>query len=209
VTPEERRQIMGNRGDVYERYYMPAFIDRDCQAIYLGSTRRDDLIRAVGRLARHERAPKHLTDVQKFEISRHPDLLNLIKERATYVQEIKDHGYRTIKAAKGTRLYRKHKDKQAEINALKRQLSEALLEKTIEEFHKTVHTTEVDLQLQGIRPADILTPPAFKYELEERATVARLLFEPLNGLTEDQILEVRIELVEHLMRLCKRQETPH
>jgi hypothetical protein len=63
VTPEERRQIMGNRGDVYERYYMLAFIDRDCQAIYLGSTRRDDLIRAVGRLARHKRAPKHLTDV--------------------------------------------------------------------------------------------------------------------------------------------------
>jgi hypothetical protein len=200
---------MGNRGDVYERYYMPAFIDRDCQAIYLGSTRRDDLIRAVGRLARHERAPKHLTDVQKFEISRHPDLLNLIKERARYVQEIKDHGYRTIKAAKGTKLYKKHKDKQAEINTLKRQLSEALLEKTIKEFHKTVHTTEVDLQLQGIRPADILTPPAFKYELEERATVARLLFEPLNGLTEDQILEVRIELVENLMRLCTRQETPH
>jgi hypothetical protein len=54
---------MGNRGDVYERYYMPAFINRDCQAIYLGSIRRDDLVQAVGRLARHERAPKHLIDV--------------------------------------------------------------------------------------------------------------------------------------------------
>jgi hypothetical protein len=63
--------------------------------------------------------------------------------------------------------------------------------------------------LQGIRPADILTPPAFKYELEERAAVARLLFMPLDGLDEDQITQVRFELVENLVRLCKRQETPH
>lgn len=54
---------MGNRGDVYERHYMPAFIDADCQAIYLGATRRDDLIRAVGRLERHDQAPTELTDV--------------------------------------------------------------------------------------------------------------------------------------------------
>jgi hypothetical protein len=63
--------------------------------------------------------------------------------------------------------------------------------------------------LQGIRPADILTPSAFKYGLEERAAVARLLFMPLNGLDEDQIIQVRFELVENLVRLCKRQETPH
>jgi hypothetical protein len=63
--------------------------------------------------------------------------------------------------------------------------------------------------LQGIRPADILTPPAFKYELKERAAVARLLFMPLDGLDEDQIIQVRFELVENFVRLCKRQETPH
>jgi hypothetical protein len=32
---------------------------------------------------------------------------------------------------------------------------------------------------------------------------------PLDGLDEDQIIQVRFELVENLMRLCKRQETPH
>ena len=69
-------------------------------------------------------------------------------------------------------------------------------DKTIQEFHKTVRTTEVDQQLQGIRPADILTPPTIKYELEERATVSNLLFEPLDGLTENQILQVRIDLIE-------------
>ena len=200
---------MGNRGDVYERYYMPAFVDRDCQAIYLGSTRRDDLIKAVGRLARHERAPTALTDVQKFEISRDPELLELIEKRAKCVRDLKDNGFCTIKVAKGTRWYQKHQEIQADINTLRSQLKKKELERTIKEFHKTVHTTEVDQQLRGIRPAKILTPPTIKYELGERATVAKLLFEPLNGLTEDQILQVRIKLVENLVQLCKRQETPH
>jgi hypothetical protein len=53
---------MGNRGDVYERYYMPNFVDKDCLAIFLGTTRRDDLVRAVGRLERHSGAPDDLTD---------------------------------------------------------------------------------------------------------------------------------------------------
>jgi hypothetical protein len=94
---------MGHWGDVYKWYYMPLFIDWDYQAIYLGSIRRDDLIRAVGRLICHERAPKALTDVQKFKISRHLKLLKLIEERAQCVQELKDHGYPTIKAAKKTK----------------------------------------------------------------------------------------------------------
>ncbi|ELR06978.1 hypothetical protein GMDG_08212 [Pseudogymnoascus destructans 20631-21] len=37
LTSEERRHIMGNSGDVYERYYMPDFINKDCQGIYLGT----------------------------------------------------------------------------------------------------------------------------------------------------------------------------
>jgi hypothetical protein len=147
--------------------------------------------------------------VQKFEISRDPDLLELIEKRAQCVREIKDHGYPTIKAAKETRWYEEHKDTQADINTLKRHLHKERLEKTIKEFHKTVHTTEVDQQLRGIRLAHILTPPTIEYKLEERAMVAKLLFKPLDRLTEDQILQVQIELVQNLVRLYSRQETPH
>lgn len=68
VPPEERRQIMGNRGDVYERYYMPNFIARDTLAIYLGMTQWDDLIKAVSHLERHEEAPDKLTNTQKRKI---------------------------------------------------------------------------------------------------------------------------------------------
>ncbi|KAG9240227.1 hypothetical protein BJ878DRAFT_449867 [Calycina marina] len=146
---KEHRQIMGHRGDVYERYYMPSLIDRDCQAIYLGPTRRDNLIRAVGRLICHERAPKALTDVQKFDISQHPKLLELIKERTQCVRDLKDHGFSTIKSAKRTKWFEKHKSIQADINTLKRQVKDDCLEKTIAEFHKTVHTADLDRRLRA------------------------------------------------------------
>jgi hypothetical protein len=92
---------------------------------------------------------------------------------------------------------------------LKRHLKDDWLKKTIVEFHKTVYTAEVDRQLRGIRSANIITPPTFKYKLKERGKVAKLLFKPLDGLTKDQILDVRVELVNNLMRLCKKQETPY
>jgi len=201
---------MGNRGDVYERHYMPAFIDRDCQAIYLGTTRRDDLVRAVGRLERHEQAPTFLTDAQKFEIKNHPDVVALIELRDRYGEKIKGRSYSTFKAAKKTSLGERRSEIQREINSLKHKLKSELLEKTIDEFHENVHTFIVEQQMKGILPAsDVLTPSTIDYELEERATIAKLLFEPLDDLDEDQVIQVRIKLVQNLVQLSKRQETPH
>jgi hypothetical protein len=58
VSPNERGQIMGQRDPgVYRRYYMPDFIDQDCQAIYLGTVPQGDLVRRVGRLPRDLPAP--------------------------------------------------------------------------------------------------------------------------------------------------------
>ena len=67
---------MGNRGDVYERYYMPNFIDSNTLAIYLGTTRRDNLIQAVGHLERHEEAPDKLTKDQQREIWNDPEMVS-------------------------------------------------------------------------------------------------------------------------------------
>ena len=93
---------MRNSGDVYERHYMPSFIDADCQAIYLGTTRREDLIRRVGRLERHNDAPDKLNNVQKEEISKDPYILKKIEDQKRYALKIKEDGYSTIKAAKDT-----------------------------------------------------------------------------------------------------------
>ncbi|PVH68439.1 hypothetical protein DL98DRAFT_217496 [Cadophora sp. DSE1049] len=200
---------MGNSGDVYERHYMPSFIDADCQAIYLGTTRREDLIRAVGRLERHDDAPNKLNEVQKKEISNHPYILKKVQARKRYARKIKEDGYSTIKAAKDTYWYKKHNKAQRKINCKKNQLKNELLNYTINDFHETVHVDEVDRQMRGILPDnEVLTPSTIEYELEERATVAKLLFQPLDELHEDQIFDIRVQLVHALAQLCHRQETP-
>ncbi|KFY94604.1 hypothetical protein V500_03136 [Pseudogymnoascus sp. VKM F-4518 (FW-2643)] len=131
------------------------------------------------------RCPLCLTDEQKLEIKNHPDIIKAAALRNTYGQEIKLKGYTTIKAAQGTRLFEQHKEAQANINNLRRQLSDALLDKTIKEFHINVHTEEVNRQMQGIFPANALTSPTKKYELKERAAIVKILDMLLNDLDED------------------------
>ena len=201
---------MGNRGDVYERYYMPNFIARDTLAIYLGTTPRDDLIKAVGHLERHEDAPVRLTDAQKREIWNNPEVVSLLRYRESYAAKIKQQGYATIKAAEGTKYFTRHAEVQREINSLKTKLGRKLLDETIDKFHETVHSDEVERQMRGILPSnEVLNPSTIKYELDERATVARLLFQPFNDMSLQEVSQVRIQVVDAIMQLCSRQETPH
>lgn len=63
MTPDERGQIMGQQDPTtYRRYYMPDFVDQDCQVIYLGTVLQDDLVQKVGRLPRDLQAPNALTN---------------------------------------------------------------------------------------------------------------------------------------------------
>jgi hypothetical protein len=201
---------MGNRGDVYEQYYTPNFVDKDIHAIFLGTPRRDDLIRAVGRLERHEMAPDVLNKAQQKEVMDDLVLVGLTKCRDELKAQAKSVGYPTMKAAKGTELFEEHGKTNREINKLKTKLTRVKLDQVTDEFRETVHTEEVNRQLQGILPTPkVLNPPTFAYELEERAVVAQLLFQPLDEIKLDQIFRVRIQLVQTLTGLCKRQETPY
>lgn len=74
---------------------------------------------------------------------------------------------------------------------------------------RLVQRDKVDRQMRGILPdTEVLTPSTIVYELEERAMVAKLLFQPLNGLHEDQVFDIKVQLVHNLAQLCHRQETP-
>ena len=71
------------------------------------------------------------------------------------------------------------------------------LSKTINKFHETVHSDEVERQMQGILPShEVLNLSTIKYELEERATVARLLFQPFKGVSLEKVSQVRIQVVD-------------
>jgi hypothetical protein len=85
-----------------------------------------------------------------------------------------------------------------------------LLDKTIDKFHETVHSAEVERQMQGILPSSVvLNPTTFKYKLEEQATITRLLFQPMDDKSLEQVSQLRIQLVDSLVQLCGWQETPH
>jgi len=59
------------------------------------------------------------------------------------------------------------------------------MDKALKDFFATINTEDVNKQLQGILPStEVLTPSTIKYELEERAMVAKLFFECYDNLKE-------------------------
>jgi hypothetical protein len=102
-----------------------------------------------------------------------PALVSLTTCRDEIKAQIKSDGYPIITTVKGIPLFEEHGRKNREINKLKSKLIRAKLDQVIDKFHETVHTQEVNRQLQGILPVPrVLTPLTFTYELEERAAVA-------------------------------------
>jgi len=203
---------MGHRqgGGTYERYYMPGFIDADCQGIYLGNPPRNSLVDAVGRLGltRDRRAPTGLTQDQRDEIKNHPEVVRLRRERDRCTQRIYDNGFQTIPEAVGTEWHTRHKEAQAAVARTISALTRKRRELAIQEFHDTIDTIEVNKQLQGIKPQkEILAPSTMDYELKERGVVAGLLFTSLDHLDERQVSEVRVQLIKGYMQLCIRQES--
>jgi hypothetical protein len=137
-------------------------------------------------------------------------MVRLARRRDRYAAKIKQCGYPTIKAGKGTKLFERHDEAQRKLNSLRTKPTRVKLDKIIDDFHETVHTDEVDRQMRGILPSPaVLNPSTIEYELKERAIVARLLFQPLEDLKLDKMFRVRIQLVQALAQLCTRQETPH
>ncbi|KAK0701564.1 hypothetical protein B0T26DRAFT_681697 [Lasiosphaeria miniovina] len=183
LTPEERNKIMGHRqGDsrVYVQYYMSTFNDVDCQKICFGSAPQHDLIHLAGRLVRHGDAPTALTDQQKFEVNQDPDL-------------VKYHRYDQYKQ-KADRLSKKLKTER--------------LRRAIKDFHDSVHVEEINRQLNGIKPSDVIAPPTIQYDVPERARVARLFSQAAEVRNRDELHPLRLDLVRTIARLCKRRESP-
>jgi hypothetical protein len=82
----------------------------------------------------------------------------------------------------------RYAEAQSDINSLKTKMSRRLLDKTIDEFHETVHSAEVERQKRGILPAaEVLNPATIMYELDERATVARLLFQSFDDMMKQYV----------------------
>ena len=134
-------------------------------------------------------------------------LLRLYQKRSKAAEKIKQN-YSTIKAAEGTSQHERYQKLLARINNKKRELRDARLEEAINDFFATINIEDVNKQLQGILPStEVLTPSTIKYELEERATVAKLFFKCHDDLKESQLFQMRMEIIRNLIILCRRQES--
>lgn len=65
---EEQRQIIGNRKDVYKRYYILNFIIYNILVIYLGTILYNNLIKSIGYFEHYKKTLDRLINTQKHEI---------------------------------------------------------------------------------------------------------------------------------------------
>ncbi|KAK3369303.1 hypothetical protein B0T24DRAFT_707793, partial [Lasiosphaeria ovina] len=158
---------------VYVQYYMSTFNDADCQSICFGSAPQRDLVHLAGRLLRHGDAPTVLTDNQKFEVSRNPELTKCRQKRSKTLEAMKLQGYSTRAAAEGTRLATQYDDYKKKADRLNKKLKRERLQQAIKDFHDAIHIEEINRQLDGVKPSKVIAP-TMDYELPERAQVARL-----------------------------------
>lgn len=194
---------MGHLGSTYEKYYTPTHIARDFQSIYFGSPSEDLLIQSVARmgLSRDRRAPTELDDAQQEALRNDPALAVLREERETYKGQLHDQGFCPLSKGQGTDLYKKYEDIKRKIGSTYQRLYRERLESAIREFHESIDTIEIARQLSGMVAAEVLTLPAVEFELRERATIASMLFKPI------QDDKARVRFVRTLARLCHKQET--
>lgn len=199
----ERNQVMGHLGDVYERYYTPTHIARDFQSIYFGTPSQDELILSVARmgLSRDQRAPTELNKAQLDEVWNDPELVRLREERELYRKQLRDDGYYPAARGKGSVLFKNYEATKRKIASTNQRLRKQRLNQIIREFHDSIDTIEITKQISGHAAADILTPPAIEFELQERAAIANMLFTPIQDDT------TRVKFVCTLIKLCRRQET--
>ena len=67
---------------------------------------------------------------------------------------------------------------------------------------------EINRQLNGIKPSDVIAPPTIQYDLPERARVARLFSQAAEVRNRDELHPLRLDLVRTIARLCRRRESP-
>ncbi|KAM4067441.1 hypothetical protein HRG_001378 [Hirsutella rhossiliensis] len=71
--------------------------------------------------------------------------------------------YRSREHAEGTEMQKRYDRYNKKINNLRRVLKASQLQKAIQDFHTNVHVDEVDRQLRGVKPADVISPPNIEH----------------------------------------------
>ena len=74
-------------------------------------------------------APMELTEEQKAEFRRHPNVIRLSNRNKALTAKLKSRGYKPISTAKGAPLYEQKMKVQARLNSYKVRLRQSIIEK--------------------------------------------------------------------------------
>jgi hypothetical protein len=156
-------------------------------------------------------APTELSEEQKAEFRKHPNVIRLSNRNKALTAKLKSRGYKLISTAKGTPLYDQQMKAQARLNSCKVRLRHSMIEKVRKRYFRKADTISFDSQFSASsgRKIPVSGEPAArrKYNIPERAEVVRWICQSAADLTDGEIFTRRIRGIEALAALCHRQET--
>lgn len=183
ATDAERNQVLGHsRSEIFLRHYIQQQVRADVQSAYIGAARQA-LFRAVGRMSldRDLRVPQSLTQEQKDEVRRSPQLVPLAKERLARRDDLICN-HTMIKNSVGTLSYAEFLRVGRRYMSLEKVLLREKLDEARETFFEAIDTKEIEAQLASgmdlavATDGEILAVAIPAHSFEERGRLAVALF---------------------------------
>ena len=156
-------------------------------------------------------APTDLSSEQKAKLAIHPKVTKLGQRNKALTEQIRRAGYRAVKDAQGTSLFKKKKRAEARLNAAKKRLRVDMIAQAQKRHFRKADTLAFDAQFSAetvshTSPRDTPHAKPFTYNIPERDEVVRLVCCRGEGLTDRQQFRRRIEAIEMRTALCHRRE---
>ncbi|KAL1885235.1 hypothetical protein Plec18167_001892 [Paecilomyces lecythidis] len=219
-TSQERKRVLGQSGDaVFEKHYQSQFIGRDLQHVVLLRPSQEGLLRAAGSMLRKRDtlAPSNLTDEHRRAICRHPDILQLRREKRELREDMRSLAG-TIKKARELfpHLYEKHETVKKDLSQLRKTLANDTREAARKEYFQNAPVLEVDRQIKlllgqsdveddtdssGDEECELPVP---RYVFPERARLVENFYgSDAESFDEDKLLARRIQVTKDMVALSQ------
>lgn len=195
--------------------YINQRVQCDTVGAFLGRPSNKALLKAAGHMSRHAdpRAPTNASAIELEKIKTDPTLVNLIRLRDTLSQEIRRESG-TIKAAEegGSQLYEMYLTVENKVRSTRSYLRKLAKVTTRDEFFDTIHTIEINSQLNhkshtflDLKPG--VWQPQQSYGLEERRLLAELICADSTKLDDETRLKHRLYTTNAMVNLGSKKES--
>ncbi|KAI9765002.1 MAG: hypothetical protein M1840_007924 [Geoglossum simile] len=222
VSEHERKQVMGHKqSDTFDRNYLSQHVRRDVQALYRRQ-KEHQVVQIAVQMSTYmdPRAPYKLTKEQRAMVKKHPKIVKLRQMKTASSRELRQM-YGSMPKGKGTELYDRYYRLKLDLDS-EEKFQESLMERDLrDQYFKTVHTTALERQLSvtstpSTSSASTTSSPSYigeetptrvEHLFQERTRVADALFFSSKDITEQELLEHRINIISDLTALCFLRET--